>query len=142
MGIYSDYLSKNMSFDVLEKERKNWLLKISELRGNRNILVYASAVTKRGDVSIDESDFMPFLDSISSLDAKKGIDIILQTAGGSAETVEKIVRNLRSKFSNISVIVPGMAMSAGTIFAMAADEILMGESSSLGPIDAQVFFIW
>jgi len=34
--------------------------------------------------------------------------------------------------------VPGTAKSAGTIFAMAGDEILMGISSSLGPIDAQI----
>jgi len=31
-----------------------------------------------------------------------------------------------------------MAKSAGTIFTLAADEILMGENSALGPIDAQI----
>jgi hypothetical protein len=34
--------------------------------------------------------------------------------------------------------VPGAAMSAGTIMAMAADEILMDRTSTLGPIDAQI----
>ena len=140
MGIYSDYLAKNMQFDTLTSERKKMLARISQLRGGRNIMVYASAVTKRGDVAIDESDFIPFTDTVSSLDSSKGLDIILETPGGSAETVEKIVRNLRQKFSHIAVIVPRMAMSAGTIFAMAANEILMGEISSLGPIDAQVPF--
>lgn len=140
MGIYSDYLSMNMQFDALTKERKKMLARISQLRGNRNIMVYAAAVTKRGDIAIDESDLIPFTDSVSSLDPNKGLDIILETPGGSAETVEKIVRNLRQKFSNIAVIVPRMAMSAGTIFAMAANEILMGELSSLGPIDAQIPF--
>lgn len=140
MGIYSDYLAKNMQFDTLTSERKKMLARISQLRGGRNIMVYASAVTKRGDVAIDESDFIPFTDTVSSLDSSKGLDIILETPGGSAETVEKIVRNLRQKFSHIAVIVPRMAMSAGTIFAMATNEILMGEISSLGPIDAQVPF--
>lgn len=140
MGIYSDYLAMNMQFDTLTLERKKMLSRISQLRGGRNIMVYASAVTKRGDVAIDESDFIPFTDTVSSLNSSKGLDIILETPGGSAETVEKIVRNLRQKFSHIAVIVPRMAMSAGTIFAMAANEILMGEISSLGPIDAQVPF--
>lgn len=140
MGIYSDYLSLNMQFEPLTKERKKQLARISELRGGRNIMVYAAAVTKRSDVAIDESDFIPFTDTVSSLNTDKGLDIILETPGGSAETVEKIVRNLRSKFSDIAVIVPRMAMSAGTIFAMAANEILMGEISSLGPIDAQIPF--
>lgn len=35
---------------------------------------------------------------------------------------------------------PGYAKSAGTIMAMAADEILMGPNSGLGPIDAQIFY--
>ena len=130
----------DMQFDSLTAERKKMLARISELRGGRNIMVYAAAVTKRGDVAIDESDLIPFTDTVSSLDFSKGLDIILETPGGSAETVEKIVRHLRSKFSDIAVIVPRMAMSAGTIFAMAANDILMGEISSLGPIDAQVPF--
>ena len=36
-------------------------------------------------------------------------------------------------------IVPDSAMSAGTIFCMAGDKIFMDYSSSLGPIDPQVF---
>jgi hypothetical protein len=140
MGIYSDYLSMNLQFDALTAERKKMLARISELRDGRNIMVYAAAVTKKGDIAIDESDLIPFTDTVSSLDSNKGLDIILETPGGSAETVEKIVRNIRSRFSHIAVIVPRMAMSAGTIFAMAANEILMGEISSLGPIDAQVPF--
>ena len=141
MGIYSEYLKHGFhNFDEITQERRKWLAKISEIRGGRNIITYASAVTKRGDISIDEGDLIPFVDTVSSLDSTKGLDIILETPGGSAETVEKIVRSLRSKFSHIAVIIPRMAMSAGTIFTMAADEILMGEISSLGPIDAQIPF--
>lgn len=68
----------------------------------------------------------------------KSIDIILETPGGFAEVVEDLIRNLRKKYTNIGVIVPGYAKSAGTIFAMGADEILMGDTSALGPIDAQI----
>lgn len=38
------------------------------------------------------------------------------------------------------MIVPGWAKSAGTIIAMAADEILMSPQSAVGPIDAQLFW--
>lgn len=47
---------------------------------------------------------------------------------------------IRNKYSEVSFIVPGMAMSAGTIMAMSGDEILMENSSSLGPIDAQLSY--
>ena len=49
-----------------------------------------------------------------------------------------IVKYLRTKFNNdISVIVPHLAMSAGTMIACSAKEIIMGKQSSLGPNDPQ-----
>ncbi|MBK8352706.1 MAG: Clp protease ClpP, partial [Saprospirales bacterium] len=80
---------------------------------------------------------MAIQDQLSNLNGKS-IDIILETGGGIAEVVEDIVRILRSKYDNVGIIIPGTAKSAGTILSMAADEILMGTGSSLGPIDAQI----
>ncbi len=45
---------------------------------------------------------------------------------------------IRAKYDDFAVIVPGWAKSAGTVISMAADEILMGDMSALGPIDAQL----
>jgi hypothetical protein len=39
MGIYSDYLNKNMSFEELTAERKNQLRIISKLRDDRDIII-------------------------------------------------------------------------------------------------------
>lgn len=57
--------------------------------------------------------------------------------GNKAETVDDMVNFLRKKFDFIGIITPGTAKSAGTIFTMAADEILMGTTSALGLIEAQ-----
>jgi ClpP class serine protease len=139
MGIYSDYLNKNMSFEQLTAERKKQLQEISKLRGGRDIIVYASDIINKANapVAIDFSDILPFQDQLSNLKGN-AIDVILETPGGIAEVVEDIVRLLRSKYDNIGIIIPGTAKSAGTILTMAADEILMGTASSLGPIDAQI----
>jgi len=67
------------------------------------------------------------------------LTIILNTPGGSAETVEKMVAITRHFYEEVNFIVPDYAMSAGTIFCMAGDNIWMDYSSSLGPIDPQVF---
>lgn len=64
--------------------------------------------------------------------------VILNTPGGSAETVEKMVNIIRFHYKELYLVVPDYAMSAGTIFCMAADKIFMDYSSSLGPIDPQV----
>lgn len=67
------------------------------------------------------------------------LTVILNTPGGSAETVEKMVNVIRHHYNEVFFIVPDSAMSAGTIFCMAGDKIYMDYSSSLGPIDPQVF---
>ena len=64
--------------------------------------------------------------------------MILHTPGGSPNAAEAIVNYLRDKFKkDIRVIVPQLAMSAGTMMACASKEIIMGKQSSLGPIDPQ-----
>ncbi len=67
------------------------------------------------------------------------LTILLNTPGGSAETVEKMVEIIRHHYDEVYFIVPDFAMSAGTIFCMSGDKIYMDYSSSLGPIDPQVF---
>lgn len=136
MGVYSEYLDRQFSFEELSRERKLQLARIANLRG-RDILVYASDVNSNVPNSIDYSDELPFADQLSNI-TSENIDILIQTPGGLAEVVEDLVRIVRKKHKEVGIIVPGMAKSAGTIFAMAADEILMGNLSALGPIDAQI----
>ncbi|MEE4258875.1 MAG: hypothetical protein V2I62_03885 [Bacteroidales bacterium] len=138
MGFYSEYLDKHLNFDQITQERKKHLKRISRIRGGRDILVYASDLTKsNASISIDYSDLLPFQDQLVNLEGEQ-IDIILETPGGFAEVVEDLVKLVRNKYEKVGIIIPGYAKSAGTIFAMAGDEILMGPMSALGPIDAQI----
>lgn len=72
-------------------------------------------------------------------ETKNRLVIFLNTPGGSAETVEKLVEIIRFHYNEVYFVVPDAAMSAGTIFCMSGDKIYMDYSSSLGPIDPQVF---
>jgi hypothetical protein len=78
-----------------------------------------------------------FMEVIHGLDGAAGLDLILHSPGGSPDAAEAIVHYIRSKFDSVRVIVPQAAMSAATMVACAADEIVMGKHSSLGPIDPQ-----
>lgn len=141
MGIYSEYLDKFSSgnFDELAAERKAQLKRIAQLRG-RDLLVFAADINKNiPQISIDYSDLLPFTDQLSNLKGKQ-LDLILETPGGSGEVAEDLVKAMRGQCEHVAVIVPGYAKSAGTIMAMAGDEILMGPYSGLGPIDAQIFY--
>ena len=82
--------------------------------------------------------FREFIE-MSKTEDKKILTIILNTPGGSATAVEKMVEIIRYHYDEVYFIVPGSAMSAGTIFCMSGDKIFMDYSSSLGPIDPQVF---
>lgn len=48
-------------------------------------------------------------------------------------------RLIRHHYKEVYFVVPDFAMSAGTILCMSGDKIFMDYSSSLGPIDPQVF---
>ena len=77
-------------------------------------------LTKVAPIGIDYDDLVPISDQLSNLKGDK-IDVIIETPGGSAEIAEDIVESIRSKFSEVAMIVPGHAKSAGTIMVMAAE---------------------
>ena len=86
-----------------------------------------------------EKVFRDFIEDLKDpANTKQKIVIILNTVGGSAETVEKMVEVIRFHYQEVYFIVPDYAMSAGTIWCMSGDKIYMDYSSSLGPIDPQI----
>jgi hypothetical protein len=66
------------------------------------------------------------------------IAIILDTPGGIAEVVERMVSTIRHHYAEVYFVIPDRAMSAGTIFSMSGDKIFMSYFSVLGPIDPQI----
>lgn len=110
----------------------------------RNTIFYATAWTQTGkaisspqSLSITEEDIQGIMEVIHGLKGNK-LDLILHSPGGSAEATEALVSYLRTKFSDIRVIIPHAAMSAATMWACASNKIVMGKHSSLGPIDPQM----
>ena len=72
-------------------------------------------------------------------DANPGEDlhVMLCTLGGDGETALRLVHQAQSRCKKLTAIVPDQAKSAGTLFVLGADRILMGPTSDLGPIDPQ-----
>lgn len=84
--------------------------------------------------------FRDFIEKLRNVDTpRERLVVILNTPGGSAEAVEKMVEIIRYHYDEVYFVVPDFAMSAGTIFCMSGDKIYLDYSSSLGPIDPQVF---
>jgi len=127
------------NLDLIGELRKS-IAEIKAIR-NRPIVCYVANVVKprSSSISIEDSDDLPFNEMIASLPADcKEIDIVLVTPGGFAHQVAKFVNKLRPRFDKVGFIILNKAMSAGTIFIMSGDEIIMTNQSQIGPVDPQV----
>ncbi len=109
-------------------------LKALEEHLNADVLVYYGSLAP-----VSANLFAKFIEELK-LDKVKHdkLCVILTTMGGSAEVVERYVNILRHHYAEVNFIVPDYAYSAGTIFCMSGDSILMDYISVLGPIDPQV----
>ena len=131
---------KAVHVDLATEIRKS-LQEIREVRNRPAICYLANVVSMKikASRSIDINDDLPFSEMISAIPPEqKAIDVILVTPGGSAEQIAKFVAKLRPRFDDVVFILPYMAMSAGTIFALSGNDIIMGPNSYIGPIDPQV----
>lgn len=140
MGSWDDVLRElNNTQSQQDYIRRKKLRELADYTGRNVITYYSSWLNKQAaNLDINDADMTGFMNCVHGLDCNKGLDLILHTPGGSPTAAEAIVNYLRTKFNyDIRVIVPQLAMSAGTMIACSAKEILMGKQSSLGPIDPQ-----
>jgi len=77
------------------------------------------------------------IESVACADQKR-VTVLVDTPGGVVEVVERMVDTIRHHYDEVSFIIPDRAMSAGTVFAMSGDAIMMDYFSRLGPIDPQI----
>ena len=120
---------------------KKYVKKLSDFTGRNTIAYYSGWLYRqKGDhLFISDTDMPGFMNAIHGMDCSRGLDLILHTPGGQATAAEAIIEYLYVKFGNdIRIIVPQLAMSAGTMMACAGKSIVMGKHSSLGPIDPQL----
>jgi hypothetical protein len=124
-------------YDVV---RQHYVSNLADETGN-DVILYStgwSAATESGaNTSITDADIQGFMEALSGMDGD-ALDLVIHSPGGKPEAAEQIVEYLRDKYPNIRVFVPQAARSAATLISCAADEIVMGKHSSLGPIDPQL----
>lgn len=129
-----------------DRIRRKYLYRLFK-HTQRNVIVYYSGWLRKADLArrvsvqfgIVDDDKNGFMACIHKMDRSKGLDLILHTPGGDLAAVESLIDYLRAMFGeNIRAIIPQLAMSGGTMMALASGEILMGKHSSLGPVDPQI----
>jgi len=132
---------KYPNINPLDTVRRKYLNQISSITGRNTIAYYSGWLQKptASDTAVNDKDKSGFMLTINKLDRTKGLDLVLHTPGGDIAATESLVDYLYSMFEkDIRVIVPQISMSAGTMIALAAKEIMMGKHSNLGPIDPKM----
>ena len=120
-----------------EKDRYLRQLLISDIeeQTGRELVVYFS----RLDQMISETDGDDIAEILEGVENKKAVDLLIHTAGGLVDAVEKFVIILKQLGVSYRVIVPSWAKSGGTLIALSSERILLGVNSELGPIDPQIY---
>ncbi|MCK1503146.1 hypothetical protein [Bradyrhizobium sp. 188] len=143
-GAILQRIQQDSQVSAFDRVRREYLLALHELTGRNVVVYYSGWLAKNGPqffsaVQINDEDKHGFMATFAGLDFERGLDLVLHTPGGDVAATESIIDYLRSKFgTNIRVIVPQISMSGGTMIALAANEIVMGSHSNLGPIDPQI----
>lgn len=95
------------------------------------------ALIHEGDAGLDAEDATDVLTVIQQLKPGEPVDVILHTHGGSAAAANRIAAAL-VKRRNTAAFIPFYAESAGTEVALATEEIFLGKSANLSPIDIHI----
>ena len=117
---------------AVEKEHGTRVITMIHRQERRSL--FGFAVSRH----IDLEDAQTVIAAIKDTPEDTPIDLIIHTPGGIVLAAMQIARAVEAHPAKVTAYVPVYAMSGGTLIALAADEIVMGEFSVLGPIDPQI----
>lgn len=86
---------------------------------------------------LDELGMEDAIAEIKSRNINK-LFLLINSFGGGVMSSFKIARALRENFDDIVTFVPHIAASGGTLIALTGNKIVMGDMSSISPIDVQL----
>src|SRR5258708_38754236 len=109
--------------------RQARIKQIQEAAGTRLLCYVAGSAAP-----ITRDDIVGIVELLHNVPRESNIDFLLHTSGGDIDASEKIVTLLRTIVGKgqLRGVVPDFAKSAGTLIALAADKIVMSDSSELG----------
>jgi hypothetical protein len=129
-------MSASLTANKAVTEKLNELCKDVEQKFAADCLCFAGPITFGVDDAI--RDAVEDLSQRRERAKREKLLFILETTGGYAETALRISDAIRHHYKTVDFLIPGFAMSAGTILVMSGDSIHMDYYSVLGPIDPQV----
>ena len=130
--------SKTPAFQAMHasRYRRQDLIRSIEKQTGRQLICYVAGL----HTMISRDDVVFLVDLLHNARRDDSMDLLLHTGGGDMDAAEKLISMVRNFVgtADLRVVIPDFAKSAGTLMALAADYIVMSDSSELGPIDPQI----
>lgn len=108
---------------------------IDDYYSNRDVWILSSSISR--DLYVNISNVLE-----SKQDKKLKCTLFLTTYGGDPDAAFRIARAFKHYYpeaNSFKIVICGYCKSAGTLIAIGADELAVGNMGELGPLDVQVF---
>ncbi len=120
-----------------DKERTALIQKIEKERGSR-VIAYLTGDRKGMETKIAFDQPSLLYDHLNEIGPQEQIDLFLYSPGGLTLAGFAIANLIREFCKRFAVLIPLNALSAATLIALAADEIVMARPAQLSPVDPAV----
>jgi len=106
------------------------LIRLLSKRRDADIFLYS------GELQRESANV--FVNLLEKKRQKRNAILIVSTFGGNADAAYIIARYIKRTYKKFTLFVFGYCKSAGTLFALGADEIIMSCRGEFGPLDVQL----
>jgi len=120
--------------------RQNRIALIRKIEGKRGSKLLCCVTSDRQNaLGVLAKDFIPlFFEHLKRFPGQTRIDVFLSTDGGDSLAAFGLSRLLREFTEFVAVLIPLKCHSAGTLFALGANRIVMARPATLSPVDPSV----
>lgn len=118
-------------------ERKKILKKLQKARDSK-VLCYVTSDRQNAGAPVAKDAIPLFFQHLRHWGTRDRLDVFVYTTGGDTLAGFGLARLLREFTKNVGVLVADKCYSAGTLFAMGANQIVMTRLATLSPFDPSI----
>ncbi len=109
-----------------------------EVSRNSKVITYVTGDRQGLGTNIAADAFDFFANQLDEIGDTQKISLFIYTTGGDILAAWSIINLVRQFCKELEVIIPSKCLSAGTLMALGANNIVMTKQATLGPIDPSV----
>lgn len=122
----------------MEREARLNLIREIEAERNSRVLVYVTGDRQGLETKIGVDTFPFIAEHLDKFKNPERIDLFLYSTGGITMAGYSLANLIRENTGNFGVLIPFKALSCATLVALGADQIIMGKTGQLSPIDPSI----